>query len=146
MTFEVTADRITDHAAAAVLATPAMIGLIEWTCFGATAEHVESGETTVGTHVCVSHEAPVMQGESIDISAELLKIDGRKLTFGVEVTGPRGRVSEGTHQRAVIRMPYRPADPLPQEGVQPVARHLAQHRRRRLDAVRTLGVDGELDR
>jgi fluoroacetyl-CoA thioesterase len=105
MTFEVTSDRITDHAAAAVLATPAMIGLIEWTCFGVTADEVDAGETTVGTHVCVSHEAPVMQGESIDISAELLKIDGRKLTFGVEVTGPRGRVSEGTHQRAVIRMP-----------------------------------------
>ncbi len=105
MTFEVTADRITDHAAAAVLATPAMIGLIEWTCFGVTADLVAEGETTVGTHVCVSHEAPVMQGESIDISAELLTIEGRKLTFGVEVTGPRGRVSAGTHQRAVIKLP-----------------------------------------
>jgi fluoroacetyl-CoA thioesterase len=105
MSFEVTADRITDHAAAAVLATPAMIGLIEWTCFGVTADHVDPGETTVGTHVCVSHEAPVMQGESIDISAELRSIEGRKMTFGVEVTGPRGRVSEGTHQRAVIKLP-----------------------------------------
>lgn len=105
MTFEVNADRITDHAAAAVLATPAMIGLIEWTCFGATADHVDPGETTVGTHVCVSHEAPVMQGESIDINAELVKVEGRKMTFAVQVTGPRGRVSEGTHQRAVITMP-----------------------------------------
>jgi len=105
MTFEVTTERITDHAAAAVLATPAMIGLIEWTCFGATADHVDAGETTVGTHVCVSHEAPVMQGESIDISAKLVTIDGRKMTFAVEVTGPRGRVSEGTHQRAVIKLP-----------------------------------------
>lgn len=105
MSFEVTADRTTDHAVNAVLATPSMIGLIEWACFGVTADHVDAGETTVGTHVCVSHEAPVMQGESIDISAELLTIEGRKMTFGVEVTGPRGRVSEGTHQRAVIRMP-----------------------------------------
>jgi fluoroacetyl-CoA thioesterase len=105
MSFEVTADRTTDHAVHAVLATPAMIGLIEWACFGVTAEHVDAGETTVGTHVCVSHEAAVMQGESIDISAELITVEGRKLTFGVEVTGPRGRVSEGTHQRAVIRVP-----------------------------------------
>ncbi len=105
MSFEVTADRTTDHAVHAVLATPSMIALIEWACFGVTAEHVDPGESTVGTHVCVSHESAVMQGESIDISAELLTVEGRKLTFGVEVTGPRGRVSEGTHQRAVIRLP-----------------------------------------
>ena len=47
----------------------------------------------------------MLVGESIEISAELRTIEGRKLTFGVEVTGPRGRVSEGTHQRTVIRMP-----------------------------------------
>jgi fluoroacetyl-CoA thioesterase len=105
MSFEVTPDRSTDHAVRSVLATPSMIGLIEWACFGVTSEHVDTGETTVGTHVCVSHEAAVMVGESIDISAELLTVEGRKLTFGVEVTGPRGRVSEGTHQRAVIRIP-----------------------------------------
>jgi fluoroacetyl-CoA thioesterase len=105
MSFEVTADRTTDHAVRAVLATPAMIGLIEWACFGVTAEHVDPGESTVGTHVCVSHESAVMQGESIDVRAELRSVEGRKLTFGVEVTGPRGRVSEGTHQRAVIRLP-----------------------------------------
>jgi fluoroacetyl-CoA thioesterase len=105
MSFEVTAERTTDHAVTAVLATPSMIGLIEWACFGVTADHVDRGETTVGTHVCVSHESAVMVGESIDISAELRTVEGRKLTFGVEVTGPRGRVSEGTHQRTVIRLP-----------------------------------------
>jgi crotonobetainyl-CoA:carnitine CoA-transferase CaiB-like acyl-CoA transferase len=82
-----------------------LVAEIEWACFGVTADQVDDGETTVGIHVCVSHEAAVAQGESIDINTELLSIDGRKLTFGVEVTGPRGRVSEGTHQRAVIRMP-----------------------------------------
>jgi fluoroacetyl-CoA thioesterase len=105
MNFEVTPERTTDHAVTSVLATPSMIGLIEWACFAVTADHVDPGETTVGTHVCVSHEAAVLVGESIEISAELRTIEGRKLTFGVEVTGPRGRVSEGTHQRTVIRMP-----------------------------------------
>lgn len=95
----------TGHAARPVLATPSMIGLIEWACFAVTADHVDPGETTVGTHVCVSHESSVLLGEHIDIAVELREIDGRKLTFGVEVTGPRGRVSHGTHQRAVITMP-----------------------------------------
>jgi fluoroacetyl-CoA thioesterase len=108
-THEVTPERTTGHAARSVLATPSMIGLIEWACFAVTADLVDKGETTVGTHVCVSHEAAVVVGESVDIGVELTSIEGRKLTFAVEVTGPRGRVSTGTHQRAVIRLPEAPA-------------------------------------
>ncbi len=104
-THEVTAERTTDHAARPVLATPSMIGLMEWTCLNVTAEHVDPDEATVGIHVCVSHEAPVMLGESIDIAARLARINGRKMTFDIEITGPRGRVSTGTHQRAVIKLP-----------------------------------------
>jgi fluoroacetyl-CoA thioesterase len=104
---EVTPERTTGHVARSVLATPSMIGLIEWACFGATAEHVDEGETTVGIHVCVSHESSVLEGESIEIRVALQEIDGKKLTFGVEVLGPRGRVSEGTHRRAVITLPSR---------------------------------------
>lgn len=104
-THEVTEQHTTGHVARAVLATPSMIGLIEWACFAVTADHVEPDETTVGTHVCVSHESSVLLGESIDIEVALRLVDGRKLTFDVEVIGPRGRVSAGTHQRAVIRLP-----------------------------------------
>jgi fluoroacetyl-CoA thioesterase len=104
-TFEVTPGRTTDHAARPVLATPAMIALMEWTCLEVTADHVDSDEATVGIHVCVSHESAVMEGESIDIAVELIDISGRKMTFTSEITGPRGRVSEGTHQRAVIKLP-----------------------------------------
>ena len=103
--FEVTAERSTDHAVRAVLATPSMIGLIEWVCLDTTTEHIEEGEATVGIHVCVSHEASVLVGESIEIQVTLREIEGRKLLFDVEVLGPRGRVSAGTHRRAVIRLP-----------------------------------------
>ena len=101
---EVTTKWSTDHAFHPVLATPSMIGLIEWACFAVTADHVDEGETTVGTHVCVSHESSVALGEHIGIAVELAEVDGRKLTFEVVVTGPRGRVSAGTHQRAVISL------------------------------------------
>ncbi|MCU1376206.1 MAG: putative thioesterase [Actinomycetia bacterium] len=104
-THEVAANHTTGHVGRSVLATPSMIALIEWACSAVTADLVDPGETTVGTHVCVSHESSVVLGERIDIAVELRSVEGRKLTFGVEVTGPRGRVSEGTHQRAVIRLP-----------------------------------------
>lgn len=104
-THEVTERYTTGHVARSVLATPSMIGLVEWACFAVTADHVDPDETTVGTHVCLSHESAVLLGESIEIEVALRLVEGRKLTFDVEVSGPRGRVSTGTHQRSVIRLP-----------------------------------------
>ena len=104
MTHVVDEKHTTGHTNRAVLATPEMIGLIEWACLAVTQPYMEN-EATVGIHVCVSHESAVMIGESISIDVELAEIDGRKMTFDVEVTGPRGRVSTGTHRRAVIPLP-----------------------------------------
>jgi fluoroacetyl-CoA thioesterase len=98
----VTQEMSAPHLPVVVLSTPAMVSLIEQTCLLAAREHLDDGETTVGTHICVSHEAAALEGEGVDISCRLLAIDGRRLTFEVEVTGTRGRLSKGTHQRAVV--------------------------------------------
>ena len=104
MTHVVEERHTTGHTSQSVLATPEMIGLIEWACLAVTQPYMED-EATVGIHVCVSHESAVMLGESITVDVELAAIEGRKMTFDVEVTGPRGRVSTGTHRRAVIPLP-----------------------------------------
>jgi fluoroacetyl-CoA thioesterase len=90
------------HLPVVVLATPAMVSLIERTCLLAVQPHLDDGETTVGTHVCVSHQAAAMEGETVTVHGHLTKIDRRRLTFAVTVTGPRGIISEGTHERAVL--------------------------------------------
>lgn len=90
------------HLPVVVLSTPAMIGLIEGCCLLAAAPHLDDGEVTVGTHVCVSHDAPVNEGEEFVIRCRLASVEKRRLTFDVEVDGPRGPVSRGTHQRAVL--------------------------------------------
>lgn len=108
MTHVVEERHTTGHTTQAVLATPEMIGLIEWACLAVTQPYLED-EATVGIHVCVSHESAVTIGESITVDVELAEIDGRKMLFNVEVTGPRGRVSTGTHRRAVIPLPSRRA-------------------------------------
>ena len=90
------------HLPRAVLSTPSMIGLLEQTCLATAAEHLDDGETTVGTHVCVSHQAAVLAHEEVIIRCRLARVERRRLTFEVEVDGPRGRVSEGTHERAVV--------------------------------------------
>ena len=91
------------HLPTKVLSTPSMIGLIEQTCLTTVQGHLEEGETTVGIHVCVSHSASVSAGESIEVTCELAEIDRRRLVFETNVTSGDRVVSEGTHQRFVVR-------------------------------------------
>ncbi len=115
--YDVTPDQSAPHLPTPVLSTPSMIGLIEGTCFAAMAPHLDPSETSVGAHVCVSHEASVPAGQTIDISVRLAEITKRRLTFETTVTAGDGRVvSRGTHQRAVIDPSrFRPS-PAPEGG------------------------------
>jgi fluoroacetyl-CoA thioesterase len=101
-TYTVTEDMKPGHLPVAVLSTPSMIQLIEGTCLGAAQPHLDDGEVTVGTHVCVSHSGAAMAGEQVTVTCTLSKIEKRRLTFDVRVQAPSGVISEGTHQRAVI--------------------------------------------
>jgi fluoroacetyl-CoA thioesterase len=92
------------HLPAVVLSTPAMIGFIEGACLMAAAPHLDQDETTVGTHVCVSHDAAVREGEEFVVRCRLASIEKRRLNFEVAVDGPAGQVSRGTHQRAVVKL------------------------------------------
>ncbi len=102
--YTVTKDMSAPHLPVTVLSTPSMIGLIEGTCLQAAQPHLDPGETTVGTHVCVSHQAAAGEGEEITIRCRLAKIEKRRLTFDVEVDGAAGRISQGTHERAVVSL------------------------------------------
>jgi fluoroacetyl-CoA thioesterase len=92
------------HLPVGVLSTPTMIGLIEFTCMEAAAEHLDGQENTVGTAVCVTHQASTALGESFTVRCVLTSIEKRRLNFDVEVVNERATVSKGTHQRAVVDM------------------------------------------
>jgi fluoroacetyl-CoA thioesterase len=100
--YAVTEDMSPPHLPVKVLSTPAMVQLIEGTCLQAVQPHLDAGETTVGVHINVSHSGPASAGEQVSVKAKLGEINKRRLTFNVEVHSPRGLISEGTHQRAVI--------------------------------------------
>jgi fluoroacetyl-CoA thioesterase len=102
MTFKVEAHMTPGHIAVPVLSTPSMIQMIEGTCLMNAAQHLDDGETTVGTHVCVSHTGPARVGEDVSIKSRLKEINKRRLLFDVEVTAPSGTISTGTHERAVV--------------------------------------------
>lgn len=100
--YRVTKDMAAGHLPVVVLATPEMIGLIEETCLQSAAAHLDEGEVTVGTHVCVSHTGVAWEGEEVTVRCRLTDLERRRLSFAVEVHSPRERISEGTHQRAVV--------------------------------------------
>jgi fluoroacetyl-CoA thioesterase len=100
--WKVTAAMAPGHLPVVVLSTPSMVGLIENTCLRSVVPHLDEGETTVGTHVCVSHTGVANEGEEVTVRSRLTAVERRRLTFTVEVASPRGVISEGTHQRAVI--------------------------------------------
>jgi fluoroacetyl-CoA thioesterase len=100
--YSVTEDMSPPHLPMKVLSTPAMIQLIEGTCLAAAQPHLDEKETTVGTHVNVSHAGPASAGEEVIVKVKLTAINKRRLTFETQVLSPRGSISEGSHQRAVI--------------------------------------------
>jgi fluoroacetyl-CoA thioesterase len=100
--YVVTADMAPPHLPVVVLSTPSMIGLTEKTCAELAAAQLDDGETTVGTHVCVSHSGAAREGEEVLVRVRLSKVERRRLTFDIEVHSPRAQISAGTHERAVI--------------------------------------------
>lgn len=102
VTYTVTEDMSPPHLAAKVLSTPDMIRLIEVTCLEAAQAHLDSDETTVGVHVCVSHSASVDAGQTVEVAYELSERDRKRLVFTTRVTSGDKLVSEGTHQRFVV--------------------------------------------
>jgi predicted thioesterase len=86
-----------------VFSTPAMIGLMEYTCVLLVAPYLDENEQTVGIHVDVRHMAPTKIGQSVTVTAELLEVKNNKLRFAVSAVNDQGvRIGEGIHRRALI--------------------------------------------
>lgn len=86
----------------AVLATPAMVALMENAAMLAVALHLDEGETTVGSMISTSHLKPSKVGNIIEARAELIEVDGRRLEFKIEAYDGQTLIGEGTHTRFVV--------------------------------------------
>jgi predicted thioesterase len=93
---------------AQVLATPRMVLLMEMAGVAAVDPLLPEGYRTVGAHLDVRHLAPTPIGFEVLTTAELMAVDGRRLTFRVQardrspVDGASELVGEGTHTRFII--------------------------------------------
>lgn len=89
---------------ARVLSTPRMIGYMEWTCREAVKPLLDADHDTVGTHVNVAHLAAAPLGMTVRFLAEVLAVDGRRITFKVEAWDEKEKIGEGTHERTIINV------------------------------------------
>jgi fluoroacetyl-CoA thioesterase len=82
-----------------VFGTPALVALMEQAAVLALAGGLEPGETTVGTRLEIAHLAATPVGAAVRAEAELVAVEGRKLTFAVAAFDDRQKIGEGRHQR-----------------------------------------------
>ncbi|MET7808726.1 thioesterase family protein [Micromonospora chersina] len=85
-----------------VLGTPRVLALAEAATVAATTTRLPSGSTTVGTRVELEHRAATPVGRTVAARAELVKVDGRRLTFEVIVTDGNEVVATGRVERALV--------------------------------------------
>lgn len=86
-----------------VLATGFMVGLFEWTCIQAINPHIDwPDEQTVGVNVELSHLAATPPGLTVTVNIELVRVEGRMLSFSILANDGIDKISEGTHDRVII--------------------------------------------
>ena len=85
-----------------VLATPMMMALMENAAMLAVKDYLPEGSTTVGGHIESSHLKPSKLGDRVSATAEVTKVDGRKIEFKVSAYSDDTLLGEGTHLRFIV--------------------------------------------
>ena len=85
-----------------VFATPSMVALMENTANSSVLPYLEEGQGTVGVSLNITHDAATPVGMKVWCESELIKVEGRKLTFKVEAFDEKERIGGGTHERFII--------------------------------------------
>jgi predicted thioesterase len=86
----------------AVLATPVMINVIEAAALAAIEHLLPEGHQSLGIHLDVSHVAATPIGLRVVATAEVVRVEGRTVTFRVDARDDYETIGGGTHQRVVV--------------------------------------------
>ena len=85
-----------------VLGTPRVLALLEQATVAAVAPALADGQTTVGIRVSLEHRVATPIGRTVTARARLLGVDGRRLSFEVELLDGDVVAAFGTVERAVV--------------------------------------------
>ena len=85
-----------------VYATPYLVRDIEMTCRQLILDHVDAGEDSVGTDIAIKHLAPTLLGMTVEITATVSAVEGRKVSFEVSAKDNVEQICAGTHGRFAV--------------------------------------------
>ena len=88
--------------ASEVYSTPSMIALMEKASFMCVQHHLDEDESTVGGLVNIKHLKPTALGKRVVCKSVLTEVNGKKITFQVEVHEENLLIGLGQHTRFVI--------------------------------------------
>jgi fluoroacetyl-CoA thioesterase len=96
------ANRFKDAMLPQVLATPVMFLIMENAALNAIRPFLDAGESAVGTAVDVKHLAATPVGREVRATAEVIRVEGKRVDFKVSASDGIDEIGSGSHQRIVI--------------------------------------------
>ncbi|WP_201190437.1 thioesterase family protein [Pseudomonas fluorescens] len=87
-----------------IYATPRLVDDIEQTCLDYLLTFLDEGENTVGAAVDIRHVGATLLGMSVSITATVTRVEGRSVTFNVEVRDEVELVATAAHTRVVVNV------------------------------------------
>ncbi|TDA67007.1 MAG: hypothetical protein D9V47_11865 [Clostridia bacterium] len=86
------------------LSTPTLVGLIEEAAINAVHSRLEPEFITVGGKVEIEHVAPTPSGTTVNTTAVLTKVEGKRLTFAIRAHDALEEIARGTHERFIVEL------------------------------------------
>ncbi len=87
-----------------VLATPAMVAMMEHAACNALEGKLEEGLTTVGIEMNVAHTSASPVGMKVWAEAVLTETDGRQFVFDIQAYDEAGVIGKAQHKRASVKI------------------------------------------
>jgi predicted thioesterase len=85
-----------------VYGTPFMVLDMEHTCRDLIMQHADAGEDSVGIEIATTHVAATPLGWNVEITAKVVAVEGRKITFELTAKDDVEPIGKGTHTRVVV--------------------------------------------
>jgi fluoroacetyl-CoA thioesterase len=101
---EMSADRM-GNPGIEVLATPAVVGMLDVLAHELIVPTLSAGQGTVGSKIDIAHLNATPMGMKIRARAEVSAIDGRRVTVKVDLWDEEELVASGIIERVIIDVP-----------------------------------------
>jgi fluoroacetyl-CoA thioesterase len=85
-----------------VYGTPNMVRDMEHACRDLLLDYADPGEDSVGIEITARHTAPTLPGMTVEITATVVAVEGRKVTFDLLAKDEIEPIGGGRHTRFVV--------------------------------------------